>query len=119
MKHIKLFEDFRKVETRYALNSEVFKYEPKRKLPEEGHAFIHDQFEVLVWINSLDKMGYKPMNRIESFKEVGYIAWAESHYTMRMPHDLDKHENETSCKFSDYFKLQHEFRGHNLKRFGV
>jgi hypothetical protein len=123
MKHVKLFEDFRKAETRYALNNEVRKYAPIKTLPKDGNAFINDQFEALIWINSLEKSGYKPMNRIESFKEVGFIAWSSSQsemtYAMRSPHGIDEPEDKYICKFRDYFELIHEFRGHNLKKFGV
>ena len=120
MKYVKLFEDFRKAETRYELNNEVRKYAPIKALPSEGNAFINDQFEVLLWINSLEKTGYKPMNRLESFKEVGFITWSDAMtYAMRTPYGIEVPENEETCKFKDYFKLTHEYRGHNIKKFGV
>ena len=78
MKHLKLFEDFRKIETMFELNAEARKYKQTKPLPQTGHARIEDQFEILLWIKSLKEEKFDPMNNLNSFKNVRFVYWFTS-----------------------------------------
>ena len=75
MKHLKLFEDFRRAETAYELNDEARKYRLK-PLPTDGNADIKDQFEILYWIKALEDMRFKPLNKLDSFNKIAHISWS-------------------------------------------
>ena len=132
MKYFRLFEEF------------TIKYELVKELPEYGAMCFDrdatDKYQSMCVL--LEKSGYNWNGKYNPGKDsdydqffliwnkhskgysegyVGYILKRFKGNDMRdlanvdnWP-DLEKHVIE----FDEYFKLKHEYRGHNLKRFGV
>lgn len=132
MKHIKLFEDFRKAETAFELNADARMYKLKKPLPITGHAHIKDQFEILLWIRALEDAKYDAMNRLSSFKNIEFVSWFTTKvenkgirkYALRdfIPTELGstKYVEKEECKFEDYFEAQPEFKGSVTgKQYGI
>jgi hypothetical protein len=118
MKHIKVFEEFR--DTGHLETPLLDKYEIKKELPTKGSCFCSIG-EIKTIQQYLENYQYKAWREESDVPDgtVGIHWWI---FMERMSHYefLDAVvTNEDTIKFDDYFKLKYEFRGHNLKKFGV
>jgi hypothetical protein len=117
MKYVKLFEDFRKYDL-------VKDFPPQGccacSTPEEADALC-EMLESAKYVNANQDLGSILRNKEKYLN----IIWQEKHYSKeyyRMSDDLSKFSieiKEKEIKFKDYFKFKTEYRGHNLKKFGV
>ena len=143
MKYMKLFEEFSS--TLEELKNAVNKYEcfkplpihkimPKAKpLPDTDN--IHTTYfintgdpeklkAILVeLINNEYDPGYAAPNK--DIKSISWYSDTEKGNDMRVNHyyftkgDMIKSTVQIEVKFDEHFKLKHEYRGHNLKKFGI
>lgn len=122
MKHVKLFESF------------VVKYELVKDLPRPD-----DKNTLNYFINTsdIDKIrsiefalknsNYELAIHAIKTKRIKSIFWFKDNDKYCYKLWDDEFVNETAIKtntwrevkFEEYFKLTHEFRGHNMKKFGV
>ena len=107
MKHINLFEEF------------IEKFDTIKDIPEKGALQIDNNFQLHHLENILSKKGYSEhvigvkAHTLEDPETIG-IIWNPKKEWDRVNFVTDIFE-----KFTDYFKLKHEYRGHNLKKFGI
>ena len=132
MKHVKLFENFIKTAT--------IKYDLIKKLPEPDsnvhRYFINttDKDKIAIIENTLIAAGCKFLmsneNDEDDLKSVFWYVNAKSQAVYKvcgMNHLMMIMKNESyktvmnwkEVNFDEHFKLKPEFRGHNLKKFGV
>ena len=121
MKYIKLFEEWKPGQ----LGTFKEKYDSIKPLPKSG--YINGNLDELRTIAKyLDDKGYE--NAYNDGDDLKSIEWKyisvlspsnkPSFYNV-YNHSLNITNTDDMLKFIDYFKFKLEFRGHNLKTFGV
>lgn len=123
MKHVKLFEEF---------TEKAIKYELVKPLPVSDiiRNFINtDNADELIAIKGeLEKLGLDNRGNLsvdmardyirirDFFKDAHTIIWTDKAF---YSNNREYGDDSSSLKFEDYFKPKPEYRGINLKRFGV
>ena len=110
MKHIKLFEAWS-----VGVGSFTEKYDNIKPLPQTGY-MNGNLDELRAVAKYLETKGFGPAYSDEV--DLQSIVWNAHSYYNLYDHKITQNTNDT-LHFTDYFKLKHEYRGHNLKKFGV
>ena len=134
MKHIKLFEEFEEEEN-------FLKYRCIKPLPQpfdnnqnNSYCFMNvsDSNKIVSVISELKDMKYREDETVEDtfdIEDIECIKWSisDGEYEQRSEKEYWFSDDATNgisgnwkeVKFDEYFKLKHEYRGHNLKKFGI
>ena len=109
MKHIKLFENFKPVH-----------FDKIKELPLSGSFYSKNKFELETIANYLDEHRYTVQN--PELLHANGMIWHTTKTTREyflVEEYGDDGDDLDHIKFNKYFKLKYEFRGHNMKKFGV
>ena len=145
MKHIKIFEDFNKTIKHVTTKYECVKPLPTHRIvsspsstksrPSKEDKNTHDTYFINTGdpeklkailaelINNEYDPGYAAPNK--DIKSISWYSDTEKGNDMRVNHyyftkgDMIKSTVQIEVNFDEHFKLKHEYRGHNLKKFGI
>jgi hypothetical protein len=125
MKHVKLFENFIDNAIKYELVKDLPRPDDKNTLNYFINTSDIDKIRSIEFAlkNSSYELG---VNSIKT-KNIKSIFWFKDYDKYCYKKWDSEFENETAIKtntwsevkFDEYFKPTHEYRGHNLKKFGV
>ena len=129
MKYVKLFEEFKK--------TPMYELKPGKVLEDHGQLAVDDVYQLEFLEEYFDSIGYKDAHiighiatptkfsdKIALLKDfdfpidgknsvIFYFDRRSGYATKYTFYDAEREH------FNDYFQLTHEYRGHNLKKFGV
>lgn len=140
MKHIKLFEEFKK--------APMYELKPGKVIEDHGQLVVDDAYQLEFLGEYFDSIGYKDMHEYNATatptKFIDKIAQLKVNFDFpsdgknsvicywerRAGHNgPNKIKSYYAAKytlydaerehFNDYFQLEHEYRGHKMKKFGV
>ena len=127
MKYVKLFEDF----------SEKIKYDLVKPLPVSADMTKHfintaDIDKLTAIKGELEKLGLENRGNLaketintnikirDFFEDARSIIWSNvAFYSNTKDYAESTEHYQGGLNFDEYFKLKPEYRGHNLKKFGV
>lgn len=135
MKHVKLFEEFKEKTLKHDLkpgkdlDNELRYTRVGKKLKKHTSIGMYvNRDELLTVIHYLKKLGYESLHEEEDERKLindnseFAIQWdgKDRFYHLDQARKFDlKDAVEIISKFDDYFAFKPEYRGHNLKKFGV
>ena len=123
MKYVKLFEEFAENEIKYelkkSLDLDLGNWRGMNDLnPDKVKALVNELekagFECSQTILNIDAFINALINQSMAVDWTGY----NNKYTF-YKNNFTGINNNAVLVFDDYFELKHEYRGHNLKKFGV